>query len=79
MYIDMMQQIFSSTTKVMVEQRNGTNLLYLPLDKLIQGATVPATGDAAKPATGAEQATPAAAAANSRDARNSRGEREERP
>jgi len=36
LYLDMMQQILSSTTKVMVDQKNGSNLLYLPLDKLIQ-------------------------------------------
>ena len=36
MYIDMMQQILTSTSKVMVDQKSGTSLLYLPLDKLIQ-------------------------------------------
>ena len=36
MYIDMMQQILTNTSKVMVDQKSGSNLLYLPLDKLIQ-------------------------------------------
>ena len=36
LYLDMMQQIMSSTTKVVVDQKGGNNLLYLPLDKLIQ-------------------------------------------
>lgn len=36
MYIDTMRQILSSTTKVLVDQKNANNLLYLPLDKLIQ-------------------------------------------
>nr|WP_319566356.1 FtsH protease activity modulator HflK [uncultured Rhodoferax sp.] len=36
MYIDAMQQIYSSVTKVMVDSKQGSNLLYLPLDKLIQ-------------------------------------------
>ncbi len=36
MYIDAMQQIYSSVTKVMVDSRQGSNLLYMPLDKLIQ-------------------------------------------
>lgn len=36
MYIDMMQQVLTSTSKVMVDQKSGNNLLYLPLDKLIQ-------------------------------------------
>lgn len=36
MYIDAMQQMYSNVTKVMVDSRQGSNLLYLPLDKLIQ-------------------------------------------
>jgi membrane protease subunit HflK len=51
MYIDMMQQILSSTTKVLVDQKNGSNLLYLPLDKLMQ-TPVPA----AAPQAGAQPA-----------------------
>jgi membrane protease subunit HflK len=42
MYLETMQQIFSNTTKVMVDARSGNNLLYLPLDKLIsQSANLP--------------------------------------
>jgi modulator of FtsH protease HflK len=36
MYTDAMQQIYSNVTKVMVDSRAGNNLLYLPLDKLMQ-------------------------------------------
>lgn len=36
MYLDAMQQVFQNTTKVLVDQKSGNNLLYLPLDKLIQ-------------------------------------------
>lgn len=35
LYLDMMQQVLSNTSKIMVDQKNGNNLLYLPLDKLI--------------------------------------------
>ncbi|RTL31767.1 MAG: FtsH protease activity modulator HflK [Rhodocyclaceae bacterium] len=49
MYIDTMQQIFSNTSKVMVDARSSGNLLYLPLDKLIQQTTVPAATPAAEP------------------------------
>ncbi|QDZ28168.1 FtsH protease activity modulator HflK [Noviherbaspirillum sp. UKPF54] len=35
MYLETMQQIFANTTKVLVDSKNGSNLLYLPLDKLI--------------------------------------------
>jgi len=36
MYIDAMQQIYSNTTKVLIDAKAGSNLLYLPLDKIIQ-------------------------------------------
>ena len=35
MYIEAMQQIFASTTKVMVDTKNNNSMIYLPLDKLI--------------------------------------------
>lgn len=50
MYIDMMQQVMTSTSKVMVDQKSGSNLLYLPLDKLIQNTQASAMpADAVKP------------------------------
>ncbi|MEQ1776435.1 MAG: protease modulator HflK, partial [Burkholderiales bacterium] len=79
LYLDAMQQIMSSTTKIVVE-KGGNNLLYLPLDKIMQmGATEPASTSAGVVAP----APPAAAAvdpsvARSRDAFRSR-EREQRP
>jgi membrane protease subunit HflK len=44
MYTDAMQQVYSNVTKVMVESRQGSNLLYLPLDKIIQMSDQGATG-----------------------------------
>ncbi|WP_426174811.1 FtsH protease activity modulator HflK [Massilia sp. TWR1-2-2] len=38
MYLDTMQTIFSSASKVLVDAKSGSNLLYLPLDKLIAQA-----------------------------------------
>jgi len=49
LYIDAMQQVYSSVTKVMVDARSGSNLLYLPLDRLLQQAGAPA-GAATAPA-----------------------------
>jgi membrane protease subunit HflK len=37
LYLETMQQVYSNVTKVMVDSRSGNNLLYLPLDKLLQG------------------------------------------
>lgn len=61
MYIDTMQQVFTSVTKVMVDSRSGSNLLYLPLDKLIKQSG--SEGDASTPAP-STQAAPTAPAAN---------------
>lgn len=36
MYLDTMQQVYSNVSKVMVDSKSGSNLLYLPLDKLLQ-------------------------------------------
>ena len=43
MYLDAQEQIMSSVSKVIVDQKNGSNLLYLPLDKLMvtTGANIP--------------------------------------
>jgi membrane protease subunit HflK len=38
LYIDTMQQVYSNVTKVMVDSRSNSNLLYLPLDRLMQAA-----------------------------------------
>ena len=36
MYTDAMQQVYTNVTKVLVESRQGSNMLYLPLDKIMQ-------------------------------------------
>ena len=38
LYIDAMEEVYSNTTKVIIDQKAGGNLLFLPLDKLIQSA-----------------------------------------
>jgi membrane protease subunit HflK len=35
-YIETMQQVLSATSKVIVDTKGSGNLLYLPLDKLMQ-------------------------------------------
>ena len=47
MYLDTVQQVLSSTSKIMVDARGAGNLLYLPLDKLMQAAGASAGGDVA--------------------------------
>ncbi len=70
LYLDAMQQVLSSTSKVLVDQKGGNNLLYLPLDKLIQQSAPEAS--AAKPTTLPEPAPSADNTARSREAFRSR-------
>ncbi|WP_126447695.1 FtsH protease activity modulator HflK [Sulfuricystis multivorans] len=47
LYLETMQQIFTNTSKVMIDAKGGGNLLYLPLDKLMQQAAAnPAPAEA---------------------------------
>ena len=73
MYIDTMQQVYSNVSKVLVDSRSNSNLLYLPLDKLI--AQTASAAPAATPATpaAAETATPAPGAVDVRSRDNQRG------
>ena len=49
LYTEAMQEVYSNVTKVLVDSRQGSNLLYLPLDKIMQsaGAAPQAATDAA--------------------------------
>jgi len=58
LYTETMQQVYSNVSKVLVDAKSGSNLLYLPLDKLMQAAGAPAPV-AAPPAS---TVTPAPAA-----------------
>jgi membrane protease subunit HflK len=40
LYLETMQQVFSNTTKVLVDSKSGNQLLYLPFDRLMQQAVV---------------------------------------
>ena len=54
LYIDTMQQIYSNTTKVLIDTKAGSNLLYLPLEKIIQQTAQtnsPASSQPAQPLT----------------------------
>lgn len=64
LYLDMMQQILSGTSKVFVDQKSGTNLLYLPLDKLIQmsGSSSPSGSAPETPAAPVQESVPDSAA-----------------
>ena len=60
MYLDAMQQIYTNVTKVVVDSKQGSNLMYLPLDKLMQMTAGAAPATAAAPETSAPTAPSAA-------------------
>ena len=80
MYLDTMQGIYSGVNKVIIDSRAAGNLLYLPIDKLMQSAGAPAAavpGPAAQAPAPAPAAQAPAADARTRDNARSR-ERETR-
>jgi membrane protease subunit HflK len=76
-YIDTMQTIYMSTSKVMLDYKGGGNLLYLPLEKLLQQAAAPLidqSGVARQlPAAPDQPATAPETAPRSREALRERG------
>jgi len=49
LYIDAMEQVLSNTSKVLIDQKAGGNLLYLPLDKIMQTPGVKPPAASLKP------------------------------
>jgi membrane protease subunit HflK len=61
LYLDMMQSVVGNSSKVLVDQKAGSNsLLYLPLDKLIQQSAPPTVVSAPAAETPAPARAPAA-------------------
>lgn len=64
LYVDAMQEVYSNVTKVLVDSKSGNNLLYLPLDKIMQltgpngAASTPSPAPSLPPST-APASTPA--------------------
>ncbi|MFM8692324.1 MAG: FtsH protease activity modulator HflK, partial [Limnohabitans sp.] len=79
MYAETMQQIYSNVTKVLVDSRQGSNLLYLPLDKIMQRVGQGSDGPSGSAVMAAPSAAPQAPAVSteppdprSRDSQRSR-------
>ncbi|MBX3606328.1 MAG: FtsH protease activity modulator HflK [Piscinibacter sp.] len=70
LYVDAMREVYSNVSKVMVDSRNNSNLLYLPLDKLLQQVGPPAAGAAAAAATPSAAGGDAGAIGSASDVRS---------
>ncbi|HEX9179046.1 MAG TPA: FtsH protease activity modulator HflK [Burkholderiales bacterium] len=77
LYLDTMQQVLSSTSKVVAESKQGGNILFLPLDKILQMTGAQPGAEAATPVKPANQEPAPEGGQRSREAFRSR-ERETR-
>ena len=68
LHTEAMQEIYSNVTKVLVDSRQGSNLLYLPLDKIMQSTAAGAPASASE--TGARTSVVPPAASNNATAVN---------
>lgn len=75
MYIDAMQEIYGNVTKIMVDSKQGSNLLYLPLDKLMQMTAQAPEATVAVPVTNSPSPANAAAAISDARARDAARDR----
>jgi membrane protease subunit HflK len=79
MYLDTMQTVMNNTSKVVIDQKGGNSLLYLPLDKLQQIVSQPYSGAPEALSQAPATTTPSIPVeSRSRDAFRSR-DREDRP
>jgi membrane protease subunit HflK len=80
MYIETVQQMLSSTSKILIDAKGSGNLLYLPLDKIMQmsAGALPESAVSSSKQTLIDPTPNPDAAARSRDALRGR-ERESRP
>ena len=72
LYIETMQQVYSNVSKVLTDSRSGSNLMYLPLDKLMQQAGAAVAASPAPSAPASDVPATANADARSRDGGRSR-------
>lgn len=75
LYIEAMQEIMNNTTKVLIDQKSGNSLMYLPLDKILEQSRGGAADMSSTPAE--RSSAPESSTARSREAFRSR-EREAR-
>ncbi|MBL8362060.1 MAG: FtsH protease activity modulator HflK [Rubrivivax sp.] len=70
MYLETMQQVYGNVTKMLIDSRAGSNLLYLPLERLLQGG-----GTGQTPAAAPAAPEPVVPSAPSTDVRSRDGGR----
>jgi modulator of FtsH protease HflK len=79
LYIDMMQSVLGNSSKVLIDQKGGNNMMYLPLDRMMERARSESAAAGAQPEPirpvvpePAQPVEPARTSRDTRDLRNSR-------
>lgn len=72
LYLDAMQTVFANTSKIVIDQKGGNNLIFLPLDKLMEMSVSPKTVETAQqapytPSTASSSPTAASTGVNRND------------
>ena len=75
LYLETMEQVFSNTSKILIDTKGTGNMMYLPLDKIMQqqGVTLPNSG--ARPNTNYNTGSGANTQPNNTTTRNGRTDR----
>lgn len=72
MYIETMEQVYSNTSKVLLDVKNGNNIMYLPLDKMInQGAGSSTPSGSSMPLIPSRSSTDSSSSSNRTDSSRS--------
>jgi len=74
LYLEAMEDIYANSSKVLVDTARGNNLIYLPVDKILEQRRqpVPAAASQPRPAPAASAAAEASAATRDREDRRTR-------
>lgn len=71
MYIETMEQVYSNTSKVLVDVKNGNNIMYLPLDKMINQGSGSSTPSNSLPLVPSRSSTDSSSSSNRTDSSRS--------
>jgi len=72
LYLDAMEDVYANSSKVLIDASDGNNMIYLPVDKLIEQRRPATTGAAPMPRTPAADAAAASTAGRDREDRRLR-------
>ncbi|HEY0923928.1 FtsH protease activity modulator HflK [Rheinheimera pacifica] len=71
MYIETMEQVYSNTSKVLLDVKNGNNIMYLPLDKMINQGAGSSTPSGSLPLIPSRSSTDSSSSSNRTDSSRS--------